>query len=106
MVDLVNYTCKKCGEVCTPDIVDPNAIAIARPCGHQSGIHANLKGRLFGEGAIKHGLLADAEIPAMHREAFLKFAGERVVVDGGATKWWVRDWMEYIEKFHAKTLPE
>lgn len=106
MIDLVNYTCKECGEVCTPEIVDPHAVAIARPCGHQSGINMNLKGRMFGEGAIKHGMLKDDEIPAAHKEAFVKFAGERAVIDGGVAKWWVRDWVEYIDRFHAKTLQE
>lgn len=104
MIDVVNYTCSECGTVC--DVVQETGEVRSRPCGHTGVIHANLKGKLFGQGAIAHGMLSDNEIPAMHREAFLKFAGDKVVIDGGATKWWVRDWVEYIERFHSKTLPE
>lgn len=103
MIDVVNFTCAICGAVC--DVVQETGEVKSKPCGHEGVIHANLRGRLFGAGAIAHGMLIDDEIPAAHKDRFSEHMADRAVVDGGARKWWVRDWIEYIELYHAGKLP-
>lgn len=103
MIDVENFTCAECG--CECDVVQETGEVRSRPCGHTGVIHANLRGRLFGASAMAHGMLADDEIPPVHRDRFFDVMSDRQVIDGGIRKWWVRDWMEYIDNFHAGKLP-
>jgi hypothetical protein len=101
MIDLLGYTCSLCG--CDVDVQDTREPKIIWRCGHDGNVvHANLAGRLFGEGEIKHGVLGDEEIPAAHRERFFKDMADRAIHKKGRRLWWVSDWMEYIDGWHRE----
>jgi len=96
MIDILGYTCSICNaDVRVEGTIDPK---ITWSCGHDGNIvHANLKGRLFGLNQIENGVLEEKDIPAMHRDNFIK---EYPLENG---KFRIKNWFEYIDKFHQQS---
>lgn len=102
MID-VNYTCSVCKTPLAPVEDALGETTLVWGCEHRDVvIHANMSGRVFGEGALAHGTVGDDEIPAAHREAFFEQMKDRSITYGdGRREWFIRDWMEYINAWHA-----
>lgn len=102
-IDVDSYTCAACGALVDVSAVQPGATSIPRSCGHDdSVVHANLRGCIFGAGALAHGLLEDERIPEAHRKEFFAAMRGREVVKDGIRRWWVRDWVDYINDWHER----
>lgn len=106
MIDIVNYTCSVCKAVV--DVVGIHNPTITFKCGHslEGGaiVHANLKGKVFGESAMNEKRLTLAEIPENHRAAFVSGSMTSKAFKGedGDPRWWYRDWISYINQWHAE----
>lgn len=110
MIDIESYTCAVCGAIAQVEgFISPK---ITRSCSHDGSIiHANLRGTVYGEGALHTVRLTKDQIPANQLEAFLNSKwGKTGKVLGKKNKeqqtWALRDWYGFVQDQHVKAVRE